>query len=99
LVYHWYAWDRSEELRGGGGLGGGGSFWDPPARISLGPFLQNSKDTIKFLSSRTVLAPSLVKLSKGGSVCMAGSQCHARKGVGGRGCKGEHAANQFKLPG
>ena len=89
-------------IRGEGGwwvVEGGFEFLGHPLQNFFGPLLQNSKDTIKFLSSRTVLAPSLVKLSKGGSVCMAGSQCHARKGVGGRGCKGEHAANQFKLPG
>ena len=79
---------------------GGFDFLGHPLQDFSGPLLQNYKDFIKFLSLRTVyLAPSLGKLSKGGSVCMAGSQCHARKGVGGRGCKGEHAANQFKLPG
>eukprot|EP00983_Pelagomonas_calceolata_P131726 1161803-Pelagomonas_calceolata.AAC.23 len=30
---------------------------------------------------------------------MAGSQCHARKGVDSRGCRGEHAAKQSKPPG
>ena len=90
-------------IRGGGGwwvVEGGFDFLGHPLQNFSGPLLQNSKDTNKFLSSRTVYwHPHWVNRVKGGSVCMAGSQCHARKGVGGRGCKGEHAANQFRLPG
>eukprot|EP00983_Pelagomonas_calceolata_P093525 1157782-Pelagomonas_calceolata.AAC.5 len=84
---------------GGGGLEGV-DILGPPFQSFSGPLLQNSKSIFGFLRSRTVdWHPLNANWVKGGSVCMAGSQCHARKGVGSKGCKCKGAANQSKFPG